>query len=206
MTLREIFLTIREIPEEVIEAVSKEVTPFEAKKNSQLVEQGKLCDKIYFFSSGMHRVRYVKEEREDTICFGSEGEVFLSFQSFIAGKPSLFSVYCHENVCGWFIENIRFKALLRKHHELALWWSHLLAGQFYAFEQLYSLFSLADAEQRIENFWNICDPSLQHSESKEIYNKIPAKYLAQYIGITPQSMSRLRRKIVRARMKKSIKK
>lgn len=203
MTLKDIFLQKANISDETIEAVGECCRPFEIKKGELLVTQGKICNFIFFISEGFHRVMHEKGDKEDTICFGGAGEVFLFFQSYMSREPALYSLYCLEDSAGWYISTERFKMLLQKYPDLQVWWGNMLASQMQSFEQLYSLFSLVDAEQRIENFWNICNPNFRRINSKQLFNMVPMKYLAQYIGITPQSLSRLRRKIMNARINSS---
>jgi len=203
MTLKDLFLKKANISDSTVAAVENCCMPFEIGKGELLVTQGKICNHIFFIASGFHRVMHEKADKEDTVCFGGAGEVFLSFQSYMSHEPALYSLYCLESSTGWYISIDKFKMLLQKYPDLQAWWGMMLSSQMQAFEQLYSLFSLEDAEQRIENFWNICNPNFRLINSKQLFNMVPMKYLAQYIGITPQSLSRLRRKIMNARILKA---
>ena len=200
MTLKDILLKKGNPTHEVVEALASVCNTYEIEKGEILVKQGEMCHKIYFISEGLFRIMHEKDNKEDTVVFGGAGEVFLSFHTYVYREPSVFSLHCLERSTGWYTSIDKFKALLLKFPELAEWWGNVLASQIAAIEQLYSLFSLVDAEQRIENFWTIVNPDLQQSHYRKTFNLIPMKYFAQYIGITPQSLSRLRRKILNSKI------
>jgi hypothetical protein len=77
--------------------------------------------------------------------------------------------------------------LIKSSHEWAEWVSYLLIDGLYVFERRYTFLGRGDALTRYTNFMKM--------RPKWMVNCIPLKYIASYLGITPQTLSNIRRKI-----------
>lgn len=77
----------------------------------------------------------------------------------------------------------RFEELSKECGDLVWWMRNLLIGQMFSFERKYVIFQTHDAATRYEQFCKA---------RPEIVNQIPNKYIAQYLNITPETLSRIR--------------
>ena len=75
-----------------------------------------------------------------------------------------------------------------ENHDLAFWMRNVLIEQVYAFERRYVYLGTYDAYARYEQFIKM---------RPELFTRIPLKYLAQYLKITPQTLSRIRKEYSR---------
>lgn len=180
-----------------IEAVRKLSIPYHADKGEIIVRQEEICGDIYFFGSGTLRIALRKGQKEDTLCFGGAGDTFLSFHSYYNREPSRFMVTALENVEGWRLPIDRFRYLEKQFPDLIMWMRNLLVEQMYSFEGLYYNFSMSDAQERMESFWQSTPQALRNISPNNLSKIVPLKFIAQYLGITQQTLSRLRRIIVK---------
>ncbi len=158
----------------------------EYKLNEHLLRAGEVEKYIYFIEKGVIRSYIERKESEVTIEFSFQETLFCSYPSFLTQTPSNVYTQAISDVVIW---RITFENLQKVYANTAV---GNLIGRVAA-EILYmekskrelSLLSMT-AEQRYLNLF---------SEQQELIRLIPLKYIASYIGITPQALSRIRRRI-----------
>ena len=158
-------------------------------KNQHLVTQGRKCTSIFFVAEGLLRGIYEKDETTDTRWFASEGDVLTSVTAFHKGAPAIFSIEAISDVDAYVVEFDDFKEIIQKSRDLQDWLVRLLMEQLYVLEQRYIIIGTGDALSRYE--------ALLRARPIEVLNAIPLKYIAQYLKITPETLSRVRRNRVR---------
>ena len=155
----------------------------EVKKNTDLQPIGHTCKTIYFLKKGVARIYYFKEHIDITESFSFENSIVVRYESLFTGKPSKKAIQVLEDA-----EVIAINA-----SEL-----FKLYDQFPDIERLFrKIFenALVDTVNRVE--------SIQFHSAEERYNalikeapdvlkRVPLKYIASYLGITPVSLSRIR--------------
>lgn len=155
----------------------------EVKKNTDLQPISHTCKTIYFLKKGVARIYYFKEHIDITESFSFENNIVVRYESLFTGKPSKKAIQVLEDA-----EVIAINA-----NEL-----FKLYDQFPDIERLFrKIFenALVDTVNRVE--------SIQFHSAEERYNalikeapdvlkRVPLKYIASYLGITPVSLSRIR--------------
>lgn len=81
------------------------------------------------------------------------------------------------------VEIADFRRLLDACPDLERWWSAILLEQVYALERRYVWLSTSSAAERYHTFMQI---------RRGIVGRIPIKYIAQYLSIAPETLSRIR--------------
>lgn len=155
-------------------------------KGDVMVEQGRICTSLKFVVSGTYRVYHIKDGKEITSYFNYESRnpIVASFISLLKEQPS------HE-----IVECILPGKLLSIDYS---YWKSLytISQPLNTFGRLLAEFNYILAIERIE--------SLQYKSASERYkafiklypdllNRIPHHYIASYLGITPESLSRIRK-------------
>lgn len=186
MDLKEIFAQHNPLSEDCLNELEKCVTLVNVSKREILLHQGEVCRYFYFTRSGLMRVSHEKDGVEDTLLFGSEGDVFTSVHSWHADEPSLFTLSAIEDSEIYLLSYSDMNALSDKFPDLVLWMRNLLIEQLYAFEKRYEFFGIQDAASRYRNFMY---------RRNGIMASVPIKYIAQYLKIRPEYLSRIRRNI-----------
>ena len=165
-------------------------------KGEAVVKQGEVCDDFVFNHRGLFRVCNVTDGVEDTILFGTSGDVFTSLHSYYAHEPSIFSLVAVEDSEVWLVSYGRMRDLESRHPALVTWMRDLLIEQTYGFEKRYLFFNNKSAEDRFLNFMRMNFGTLRRTSVKYISGIVPLKYIAQYLKITQSTLSRLRKKLV----------
>lgn len=194
--LVDVFKRCTPISEECGRAIEYAAAPFQAHKNEVIVKQGEIITDIYILSYGIQRIFLQKGDDEDTILFGGGGDVFISFHSFYCGQPSVFSLQALEDTEGWRLSHYKFHQLSAQFPELVRWMANLLVEQMFGFEDQYRERAMSTPMERFQNFWRATSDNYRNLPPNVLGKVIPLKYLAQYLGITPQTLSKLRRQVV----------
>lgn len=158
------------------------------KRREYIVRQDVRADSIYFISEGLFRGMRVIDGVEDTLFFGMAGDPFTSAHSLAHGEAAQISMQAIMDSQVYEVPFDDFRRLLAERRDLMAWWSAVLLEQVYALERRYVAIGTSNAEQRYETFLRI---------RSEIIRHIPLKYIAQYLNVTPETLSRIRRRIVR---------
>lgn len=173
------------VSDETIKKLESVATILQIKKKEAIVEQGKRVDSIFFVREGLFRVSFLNNDKEDTICFGLDGDPFTSMHSLFKNEPAQFSCIALTDSEVFKISFIDFERISNEQPDLVFWLRNLLIEQVYAFEKKYVYLGTYDAYSRYEQFIKL---------RPEIYNQIPVKYVAQYLNISPETLSRIRAK------------
>ena len=184
--LSEIFAMHASLDEECVKEMEKAAELIRLPKRRFLLRQGDVCRHFFFNRSGITRVTHDNDGIEDTICFGAGGDVFTSLQSYYEGAPSIFSLVTVTESEVYALSYDDMDRLSERFPSLMLWMRNLLLGQLNAFERRYLFFGKNDAETRYLNFI---------SQRNELLRDVPVKYVAQYLKVAPEYLSRIRRRI-----------
>lgn len=196
-SLREILSRYCAPYEELIKDFENSACLEHVEKGETVVRQGELCTDFIINRCGLFRVCHnTGKPTEDTILFGTSGDIFTSLHSYFAGEPSIFSLVALEDGEVWKISYDRMRGLESRHPVMVSWMRGMLIEQMYGFEKRYLFFSNKSAENRFHNFLRLNFGSLNRTSVRHISNVVPLKYIAQYLGIAQETLSRPRKKLV----------
>ncbi len=155
----------------------------ELKKNDFFLKEGQYCKKIAFILKGAI-VYYENIEGEEKVCdFAFENDWVSQYKSLLNNIPSEMNIRCMENVTLMQISIENFAALitaLPKMNFVRL----SVSEEFYI-----------KSTQRAQNLANLPAEERYYKEienSPHLAHRVPQYYLASYLGIKPQSLSRIR--------------
>lgn len=188
MTLGEILRCNYPVSDETVEALESVALKKHVRKRGFLVQQGRRTDFIYFISEGLFRGLHEIDGSEDTLFFGVPGDPFTAAHSLAHGEPAQISLQAIDDSDVYAVRFDLFRNLLEESGDLLRWWNAVLLEQIYALERRYVAIGTSNAEQRYETLLRI---------RSGIINRIPLKYVAQYLNVTPETLSRIRRRLVR---------
>jgi CRP-like cAMP-binding protein len=159
------------------------------RKNELFIAEGKKAAELGFVLQGMLRQYYTKNGEEKTTYFFFENHLFGSYISCITGKLSLITIEALSNV-----SYVSFPyRVLQQLFEQSMAWQK--------FGRLIAEYATIGLEERMVSLL-IQSPEerytdLLKSNKKKIMERVPQHYIANYLGITPVSMSRIRSRLLK---------
>lgn len=156
------------------------------KKGTILLKEGQKSQESYFILKGCIRVYYIIDGEEKTTAFYTEMDALTP--PCVAGKvPSEYFISCVED-CILTISNSDMEIEVNSKFPKFEIMCRLLAEELLAKKQIdFDEFKTSSPEQRYLNL-------LQ--KRPDLIQRVPQHQLASYLGIKPQSLSRLRARII----------
>ena len=154
-------------------------------KDEVILQEGKVCKYLYFVESGLFHF-YINKDGNNITKFFTEAPYFFTSQaSFNSQKPANENIQAIEKSVVWQISYSQVNEL----YKLKSWTDFarkiIQEVQFFT-EQILEELQTETAEFRYEKMLK---------NEPELLKRIPLKFLASYLGIAPQSLSRIRKKI-----------
>ena len=158
------------------------------KKRTKLLSINEIENHISFFSSGIVRFLIPKEEEEKEVTFGFcfDTEFVSAYDSFLTQNPSLYELETLTDVSMW---SITYADLQKVYCETKIGdrLGRLSSERLFLIKSKREQSLLNEtAEERYLNLFK---------ERPNLIKEIPLKYIASYIGVTAQALSRIRRRI-----------
>ncbi len=184
----------QQVSTQAIEAMENTVVYWECSKGDAIVEQNERCDKLIFVSKGLHRVMFSSNNKTDTLFFDGGGAVFTSFHTLCADKDCIFRVEALSDSYGWEISHYKYRLLQERYTDLLRFEVGLLRNQLYSLEDYYKRRALSTPQERYDKFWGKRQEKLRYLSPHILSRFVPLKVIAQYLSMTPQMLSILRRR------------
>lgn len=155
-------------------------------RNEILLLAGEICPKMYFVNRGCLRIYMLDEAgKESTRFFVFEGKFGTAFPSFILQEPSMA-----------YIQSLEPSELLYIGYDEL----HELINEFPDFEKAYRInleMEYISSIKRIESLISM-DANARYQlllkESPALIKRLPSKIIANYLGISQETLSRLKSK------------
>jgi CRP-like cAMP-binding protein len=164
-------------------AIAQISSPLHLKKNTELQAIGHTCKTIYFLKSGLARIYYFKDATDITESFSFENSLVVRYESLFTSQPSKKAIQVLEDSEFVSIKSKELFALYKQYPEIETLFRKIFEAALV--EHIHRLESLQfhTAEERYASL-------LQ--EAPDVIKRVPLKYIASYLGITPVSLSRIR--------------
>lgn len=155
-------------------------------KDDYFSEIGKSCLMLSFVKNGYLRVYNYSDGKDITQWISSKGEFITDLSSLLFNTPARWNIQALTD-CELYTIN---KENYKKIGELISEWDKLeklfIAKCFLALEdRVYSFLSMS-AEERF---------NMLFKSKSELFNQVPLHFIASMLGMTPETLSRIRRKI-----------
>ncbi|NMM50682.1 Crp/Fnr family transcriptional regulator [Marinigracilibium pacificum] len=153
-------------------------------KGTTLVKDGQLSDKIYYLIDGCARAFYIKDGRDISDWFAFENEFICSINSFFQNIPSPHYIELLENSTLLEISRDDIDKLSNKYPDFDGLTKVIITKTMLQLQERISSIQFQSAEQRYNNMLTI---------RPNITQRIPLTHIASYIGITLETLSRIRK-------------
>ncbi|WP_462253564.1 Crp/Fnr family transcriptional regulator [Ferruginibacter sp.] len=154
-------------------------------KNEYLLTQGQVSRHLYFLEKGATRGFYNLDGKEITHWFGFENDFVTSFHSFITGEAAVENIQLIEGSILWMISKENLTELFNKYHEIERLVRIVYEKYYIRLEERFVNAQFKTASERYENL-------LLHTP--HIAERVPLGFIASYLGISQETLSRIRSK------------
>lgn len=151
-----------------------------------LLREGEIANCLYFINQGCLRLWFNDDGRDITFQFFFEQQEVSSFESFYNNEPSLFNLETVEFSQLTVIKKDDYQKILSMFPKLKEYSNQFMAERFVYYTRLF-LSRIKNSPK--ERYLELC------SEKSQILERVPHHYIASYLGITPVSLSRIRKRI-----------
>lgn len=155
-------------------------------KGTVLLKEGQLSKNCYFVVEGCVRQYIIKNGEEKTTAFYTEGNPVNSFTSYSKQKPAEHYLVCSEN-CKLTVGNPEDEQkMYAKYPALKVFVTKEEASLTGDMQDELFNFMTSTPEERYKNLLE---------QKPNLLQRVPQHQLASYIGVTPESLSRIRKRI-----------
>lgn len=170
-----------------IKAIDQLIIVKEFKKGTLLLKEGEIAKHAYFNIQGCVRLFSIVEGIEKTTHFYTENQFITSIKSFTQKVPANHYLECIEDcVLGVFSYESE-RELLHEYPKFEQLSRILLEEELSTYQDILSSYITTKPEERYKNLLKF---------KPDLFQRIPQYHLATYLGITPQSLSRIRNRII----------
>jgi len=169
------------------QAVADVLLRLELPKDHLLVRQNTVCDYLYFIENGLTRTFYYKHEKDVTDWLSAENSFAVSILSFISRQPDRSMIALLEPSVLWALHHADFERLCACYHDFERLGRHLAAQGLVQLQKKFDDAHFATALERYQQFMQT-NPSL--------LQRVPLSMIASYLGITQETLSRIRAQII----------
>lgn len=172
-----------------LEVLKNELKPKKIRKKQYLLQEGDVCKFMAFVEKGALRSYTVDEKgSEHIIQFALEGWTISDLYSFLTGEPATYNIDAVEDSELVLISKAAHDKLLETLPKYESYMRLQLTGAYIAMQKrLTSIISLP-LEERYAGFT---------ATYPQIVQRFPQHMIASYMGLTPETLSRVRRKMNR---------
>ncbi|MGO4770080.1 Crp/Fnr family transcriptional regulator [Flavobacterium sp. W22_SRS_FK3] len=184
--IRDNFERMAKISDEDWNTFSSKLIRQEFLKKNAILKTGDVENYLSFVEKGVVRFYVPSENKDLTFTFGFDGEFVSGYDSFITRFPANYTIEALADTVLWRISYNDLEEIYAV-TEIGNRIGRLASEGLFLKKSKRELSLLNEsAEQRYRNLF---------TEQPQLIQKIPQKYLASYIGITPQALSRIRKRI-----------
>jgi CRP-like cAMP-binding protein len=173
------------LPSEELETLQSLFTHRRFRKNQYILQQGDIARSETFVIKGLTRTYQVDDKgQEHVLFFGPEDWWTGDLYSFLSGTPSKYNVDCLENTEVLQISKSNLDLLYEKVPKMNQYFRILFQNAFISAAERVGASLSKSALERYQEF---------RAKYPHIEQRIPNHQIASFLGITPQSLSRIRR-------------
>jgi CRP-like cAMP-binding protein len=157
------------------------------RKKQYLLQEGDVCKTIAFVEKGTLRSYTVDDNGvEHIVQFAIEGWFISDLYSFLTGEPATYNIDAIEDAELVLMSKSSHEELIKQCPKYESFIRELITGAYLAMQKRLTSVISFTLEERYEAFMKLYP---------EIAQRVPQHMVASYIGLTPETLSRVRKRI-----------
>jgi CRP-like cAMP-binding protein len=169
------------------EQIKSYLTFKKLRKKQYLLQEGDVCKVIAFVEKGALRSYSIDDNSNERIIqFGLEGWLISDLYSFLTGEPATYNIDAIEDSELVLISKSAHEELLQTMPKYETFTRLNMTGAYLAMQRRLTSIISASVEERYQDFIALYP---------HIAQRVPQHMIASYMGLTPETLSRIRKRI-----------
>ncbi|WP_266204989.1 Crp/Fnr family transcriptional regulator [Pontibacter kalidii] len=175
------------LTEEEQDRIATYLTYKKLRRKQYLLQEGDVCKFIAFVEKGALRAYSVDDtSAEHIIQFGLEGWTISDLFSFLTGEPATYNIDAIEDSELVLISKAAHEELLQTMPKYETFTRLNITGAYLAMQRRLTSIIGSSVEERYQDFISLYP---------HIAQRVPQHMIASYMGLTPETLSRIRKRI-----------
>ena len=153
-------------------------------RHQLLVVHGSRDSHLYHIQKGTLRIFVREGEEEHTIRFGYPGNLIAALDTFITGQPTEYYIQALKGATLRGVSKTAFLTLMRSNPDLQDLWNSMMQGL--VLQQLERERDLLTSSP-VDRYHRVLE------RSPQLFQEVPDKYIANYLRMTPETLSRIKK-------------
>lgn len=181
--LKKFLIDYVKLPQAELDDIASKFKKRTIKKNEFVLRENEVCKDLVFVQSGCLRLYYIQEDIEVSVWFAMQHSSAIEIYSFISETPTNYFLQAIEHTEILYLPKSVLNKLYETHPKMQelmrKFWEDVILHLLERFTAL----QRDSAEQRYRDLLS----------KPDYLQSIPQKYLASFIGVTPTSLSRIKK-------------
>ena len=165
---------------DVLESV---LVPMKFAKGKMILEEGEVCENIYYLDKGLIRQFYFKNGKEVTEHLGSDRSIFMCIESLFREIPSFLQVEAIESCQIYALPKHRLEQVALHNVNIQILYRKILEESLILSQVHADLVRFETAGDRYKKMCKLMP---------QVVLRAPLVYIASYLQMTPETLSRVR--------------
>lgn len=157
--------------------------PMAHPKGHHLLREGGVNNYLYFIPKGVARIYYHKQDKEVTEWLALDGTFFFSIRSFFERTPSHLAIHLLEPSELLALHHNDLMRLCDRYHEVEKLFRRMITSSLILSQIRMESIQFETAQQRYQRLLEL---------NPDILQRVSLAYIASYLGITQETLSRVR--------------
>lgn len=154
------------------------------KRNEFLIKEGESNDAVFFVEKGALKIFTLIEDKEQIIRFAYSGSLVSALDTFISGTATQYYIQALKNSTVKMLSKNKFEQLLAENPKHLKQWNDVLLQLI---KQMMEREIDLLTQSPIERYKNLLE------RSPRVFQEIPLKYIASYLRMSPETLSRIQK-------------
>lgn len=186
--LRSFTQRIVEVDDGVMDRLMAALVPATLAKGALLLQDGEVCEQVWFIGQGLVRAYFLKDGEEVTQQFFFEGSYTTDYESFLTRRPTRLHLQALEPTLLLALHREAMQRLYAADPGAERMGRRIAEEIFLSVSRRNRSFLLDSAEQRYLDLMR---------ERPKVMQRVPQRHIASYLGVKPESLSRIRARVAR---------
>ena len=165
---------------DILESV---LVPMKFSKGEKVLSEGETCQNIYWIVKGLVRQYYYKNNKELTEYMAAENTIMMSIESLFMEKPSMQIIQALEPTLIYAMPKQELEAVAMRSVNIQILYRKILEESLIISQKRADMLRFESAQDRYQRLVK---------SSPQLVLRAPLVYIASYLQMTPETLSRVR--------------